>query len=545
MLTPALVLVPRVAAISLHRRCRQKSPLPREREHSVYAFDADSPAQAPLWHVSVGASAPVPNPWFGEITSPPSACTGQTFNLRETGITSTPVIDPTTETLYVVGLNVDPSHPISGQTCIHDDPTAADYCVSYACSQPTIEYRLHALDLRTGVERAGSPVVVAATAKGSGWQSKNGTIAFDARQSLQRAALLFDYGTIYFGTGSYSDENEYHGWIFAYDAATLAQKAIMNDTPGGHRGGIWMSGRKMVSDHEGYVYVVTGNGSFSVNVGGADYGDSVVKLDANTLEVKDWFSPFNSDYDGQNFLDAVDQDLGSAGATFIPNTTLLLASGKTGKGYLLDRDQLGHFNSDGDDIVQTIRLAWEHDKTQCSFPGEGQVYGTPVVWQGPDGTHVYAWGSYDHLRDYLLDSNGFFPAHGVCFCHAVWYADIGSTAYPIRVTDPPCGEPKTESTEYLTILPGAMLSVSSYGKESNTALVWATYAQRGDAIHHSVPGYLAAFSATSVSEPLWSSGDDPTRDGLGNWAKFVPPTVVNGKVYVATQSGQLVVYGLR
>jgi hypothetical protein len=513
---------------------------------TVFAFDADTPGD-PLWKTSVGTAVPIPNEWFAVVMAPQAACEGQTFNMREVGITGTPVIDPTTQTLYVVALHEDTTKMVAGQTCVNIDPTQSSYCTVYDCTEPTFEFRLHALDLVTGAERTGSPVIVSATVDGTGWVSQGGKIAFDARQNLQRVSLLLDYGTLYFTMASYADIGFYHGWVFAYDAATLTQKAVLNTTPNGEQGGIWMSGRHMLSDHNGSVYLVTGNGTFDPNMnGGVDYGDSVLRLDEATLAVSDWFSPFLSDYDGQNFLEKFDDDLGSAGATLIPNTTLLLASGKTGKGYVVDTANLGHLDPNGDKIVQEIRMTWPYDRTGCAEPpGNSLVYSTPTVWQGPDGTHVYVWGSSDYLRDYLLDGNGLFTSKGICFCEAGYQIAESTGDYTINVADPPCGVVQTQSPDYVFGgLTGGTMSVSSNGKEKGTGIVWATRPVTGDATHHTLPGYMEAFDATYLTKPLWTSQMNAARDNFGNWAKFTPPTIANGKVYVPTQSNQLVVYGL-
>jgi hypothetical protein len=519
-------------------------------EHdSVYAFDADV-ASSPLWKASVGTSTPIPAPWFGAVMSPQSACSASLFNTRESGITSTPVIDPKAQTLYVVALNADASNSIRAPTCVHLTPNDSDDCETYTCNQPAISYRLHALDLLSGKERSGSPVTITATVDGTGWTSANGKIAFDARVSLQRPSLLFDYGTVYIAMASYADQANYHGWIFAYDAATLAQKAVMSDSPNGEQGGIWMSGRHMLSDHQGYVYVVTGNATFDANSGGSDYGDAVLKLDANTLKVMDWFSPFFSDYKGENFLEEFDSDLGSAGATFIPNTTFLLASGKSGNGYVIDTANMGHWHDMSDSIVQTVRLAWSYNQTSCTSTGtpsgSSLIYGTPAIWTGPDGTHVYVWGSLDYLRDYVLDKNGHFSTHGICFCDAGWTLGDGTTNYTIDVADPPCAVPSSESPDYVAGngSPGGVVSVSSNGKEVGTGIVWAARPLPPGALWAPVAGELEAFDATSLAHPLWTSNDNAARDSVGNWGKYTPPTIANGKVYLATQSNQLVVYGL-
>jgi len=217
---------------------------------------------------------------------------------------------------------------------------------------------------------------------------------------------------------------------------------------------------------------------------------------------------------------------------------------KTGKGYLVDRASLGHWKPMGDAVVQTVRLAWRYDQKSCQMPGTAWIYGTPAVWEGPDATHVYVWGSSDYLRDYALDANGHFTTHGVCFCAPGWTLSDGTKTYTVDVPDPPCAVPSSESPEYAQGLPGGVVAVSSNGKEPGTGIVWATRPNAGGAVAKSVPGTLEAFDATFLRSPIWTSGADP-KDAPGNWAKFTPPTIANGKVYLPTQSGQLVVYGLK
>jgi hypothetical protein len=507
---------------------------------TVYAFDADDAAAAPLWQARVGAAATLPNPWFG-----PQACKGHAPDLRQTGITATPAIDPVTRTMYVVALDVDTTHMVAGATCIGQDSSAASYCKPYACSRPTIAYQLHALDITTGAEKPGSPVAVVASVPGTGAGSVGRLIQFDATVSLARVSLMIDYGNVYFATSSYGDTGDYHGWVFAYDEKTLAQKAVFVDTPNGIKGGIWMSGRPLLSDGAGHVFVVTGNGSFDLEgSGGDEYGDAVIRLDASALTPEDWFSPYWSDYDGQNFLEDFDDDLGSAGGTFIPNTSLLLASGKLGQGYVLDTASLGRWMPKGDRTVQEIRLTWRVDKKSCNDGVGGAIVNSaPIAWVGPDGTHVYVWAALDRLRDYVLTKNGLFTSKGICFCEPPWQVTLGPMAYEIYVPDPPCGVPSHMSRDYIMTQMGGAISLSSDGAKAGTGIVWASRPSQGDAYTMPVTGVLEAYDATDVSTPLWSSATNALRDGSGNWAKFVPPTIANGRVYLATQSNQLAVYG--
>jgi hypothetical protein len=506
---------------------------------SVYAYDADVASTTPLWHASLGSATPIPNPWFSGVEWGSGFAICANYNLRQSGITATPVIDPASGTMYVVAIDIDTSHTTAG-TCLN-----VNTCSTYACNDvPTTRYKLHALDLASGAEKLGGPVIIGGTIDGAGLASTGGKITFDATVSLVRAAPFLANGTVYIATGSYGDQGDYHGWFFTYDAENLHQTGVFNTTPNGQRGAIWQSGRGAVADTAGNVYVVTSNGTFDVNTGGDDWGNCVLRFgvaDTKLQKPADYFSPFLSDYQGTNYLDEYDDDLGSAGGTLIPGTSLLLASGKLGIGYLLDTNHLGEWNATSDAVVQKMRITWLPTETACK--NQAQVYGTPVVWTGPDGTHVYVWGNGDYLRDYLLDGNGMFQDSGrLCFCDP----SVVDVSMPIDVSDPNCAEPQSVGTvSGGNTSAGAALSISSNGSEAGTGILWTTHtAMVGDAIHHVLPGSLDAYDATNVSKPLWTSEDNAARDALGNWAKFTPPTIANGKVYAPTFSKALVVYGL-
>jgi hypothetical protein len=510
-------------------------------EHdSVFAFDADDASESkPLWKVSVGTSTPMPSPNLSvEWACGSVPCCGG-FGLRESGITATPAIDPTTSTLYVVALDVDSTHTTPGGQCLD-----VAKCLLTTCAAPTVTYKLHALDLATGAEKYGGPVVIEGTVAGSGANSVGGKVSFDAGLELIRPSLLVANGNVYIATGSYADVGPYHGWIFAYGETTLKQVGVFTDTPNGKLGGVWQSGRSLLADGSGSVYVVTGNGTFDANHGGDDYGDSVIKLSADLSQVEDYFSQQLSDFQGTNYLTKWDGDLGSSGATLIPGTSLLLASGKMGIGLVLDTQHLGRWSPLTDDVVQRMRITWRTTQPApaCDEMREwAWVYGTPIAWQGSDGMHVYVWADGDDLRDYVLDGNGKFTDSGdLCFCKTWSY--LGDS---IAVPDPNCATVHSEGVVASGAQStGGALSVSSNGKEAGTGILWATHATSGIAIHFPAPGVLEAYDATDVSAPIWSSNTNASRDGFGNWAKFVPPTVANGKVYLPTFSGQLVVYGL-
>lgn len=507
---------------------------------SVYAFNADTGAQ--IWKTSVGTPSPMPNPYVGNYvlasnSNQVATCQGTARFIRELGVTSTPVLDPATGTLYVLALDVDStaSAMIPGWTCIYADSTQANYCQTYTCNAPTFRYKLHALDVLTGAEKLGGPVVIEGSVPGTGSESDAGILSFDTMRQFARASLLLaKNGNIYLAFAGYSDIPPYHGWVFAYDAATLKQTGAFCDSPAGDSAGIWQSGRSLLSDGT-YVYVVTGNGTFTAGMpSGQDYGDSVLKLNTDLTQVADYFSPYLSNFEGMNYLYDWDGDLGSAGSTLIPGTTLILATGKEGNGYLLDTANLGKWNPTSDKIVQKVRLAWQPSNPVCD--AEVKVFSTPVAWTGPDATHVYIWAMQDNLREYTLDNNGQFSSQGLCFCPN-W--PPGTDGPP----DPPCGVDHSQNQEPSTWGGGA-LSISSNGTASGTGLLWATYAPTGNPNNQIDPGVLEAYDATSVTKPIWSSATNAARDTSGSWAKFTPPTIANGKVYVPTFSNQLVVYGL-
>jgi hypothetical protein len=520
-------------------------------EHdSVYAFDADDPtASAPLWQKSLGTSTPLPSPYLSFQWAAGATCSQ--FNMRESGITGTPVIDPKTSTIYVVALNVDTTQTTPGGTCLDVSSCASGggKGTTMTCDFPKLSYQLHALDLSTGAEKLGGPVDVEASVPGSGSASQSGMIAFDAGVQLMRPSLFLANGSVYFGAGSYNDSGDYHGWLFAYDATTLKQTGVFNDTANGVAGGIWQSGRGMISDAAGNLYIVTGQGTFDGNTGGSDWSDSVLKLSPDLSTVKDYFTQYLSDYQMNDFPKEWDDDLGSAGATLIPNTQLMLVSGKMGIGFLLDTNNLGKWNPTSDKIVQELRIS-ARPGTTCSNGSHGVeawVYATPIAWVGPDGTHVYVWADADYLREYLLDSNGLLKDSGtLCWC-APWNVPglKGEVSIP---SDPNCASPHTQGTvNGGAHSAGGAFAVSSNGAQAGTGILWTTYGIPTtppiDAINHPVPGALAAYDATDAYSPIWISTASST-DTLGNWAKFTPPTVANGKVYVATFSNKLVAYGL-
>src|SRR6266568_7856703 len=243
---------------------------------SVYAFDADQLSTSPpLWHTSFI------DPAHGITTVSPSDIMCNDI-IPEVGITGTPVIDGSTSTLYLVAKTKD-----HGQ----------------------VVQRLHALDITTGKDRSGSPVLIQASVPGSGAGSSNGVVSFNPLRENQRSALLLLNGVVYIAWASHCDNGPYHGWIIGYHATTLQQvPAVYNTSPNGTRAGIWQSGGGLAAENSGFIYFATGNGTFDLDSGGHDAGDSIVKLSTqnNALFPVDYFAPFN-----QACLDVADADLGS------------------------------------------------------------------------------------------------------------------------------------------------------------------------------------------------------------------------------------------
>ena len=419
-------------------------------EHdSVYAFDADSntgPNAAPLWQ------AVFINPAAG-ITSVPAATLGCQAIAPEVGITSTPVIDPNTGTLYVVAMTLDDF----GQTYVH---------------------RLHALDVATGQEKSGSPVAIEASAPGTGDGSS--TVTFKPGLYKERAGLLLLNGVVYTAWSSHCDSGNYHGWLIGYQAKTLERVAVYTSTPNWEAGSIWQSGAAPAADANGNIYIVTGNGTFDANRGGADLGDSVIKLSTGTgLTVADYFTPFNA-----ALLDVKDVDLGSSGALLLPDSAgtpqhphLLVTGGKEGRVYMLDRDLLGHFSPDGDSqIVQSLPAA------------VSPVYGIPAYFNQT----VFFSGQNDALKAFPI-SNGMLSQ-----------------------------TPSSQTTGAIAGM-GSVPSISANGLRD--AIVWSI---QSDALH--------AYDASNLANELYSGS-------FGSLIKFSTPTIANGKVYLGTEN-TVAVFGL-
>ncbi len=446
---------------------------------SVYAFDADNNTGAnasPLWQASLidtahGAAT-------GATTVSSSSDIGCSDLVPQVGITSTPVIDPATGTMYVE------ANSKEGGVFIH---------------------RLHALDVTTGAEKSPGPVVITATIPGTGDGSVGGQIAFDALRQLNRPALLLVNGAIFLGYASHCDSWPYHGWVFAFDAATFTQKGVFNTAPNGGQGGIWMSGSGLAADASGNVYVATGNGTFdTVNVPATAVGDSLLKLGMSSgkLALLDYFTPYN-----QSSLNSGDVDLGSGGVLLLPDQPgsfphLLVGAGKQGLIYLLNRDQMTKLNqhycngcSSDTQVVQ-----------ESSLGQVGGLWSMPAYWNNT----VYFWGSGDVLKSIPL-VNGLLD-----------YAHLTSSTISYN-------------------FPGATPTIAANG--TSNGMLWSIDSSAYGAPAPG-PAVLHAHDATNIARELWNSAQAANgRDQAGNAVKFATPVIVNGKVYVGT-STEVDVYGL-
>jgi hypothetical protein len=437
-------------------------------EHdSVYAFDADSGAQ--IWKTSIIGS--------GETTSYDHGCNQIS---PEIGITSTPVIDRglgPNGTLFTVGMTED--------------------------SSGNYHQRLHALDVVTGAEVSGSPTEVVASYPGAGDNSKNGSVVFDPAQYAERAALLLLNGTIYTGWTSHCDYRPYTGWIIGYSETSLQQTQVLNVTPNGNEGSIWMTGDGLGADSSGNIYFLDANGTFDTTFdahgfpANGDYGNGMIKLSTSgKLAVADYFQTYDT-----NAESAADADLGSGGELILPDQAdsngvvhhLIVGAGKNGNIYLADRDNMGKYNPASNPQDNNI---YQEVRGQLG----GQVYSTPAYFNGT----LYYGAVSDSLKAFPLTN-----------ATLTTYSSQSSTTFPY---------------------PGTTPGISANGTQNG--IVWALESSTGSA------GVLHAFDATNLANERYNSGQAANgRDSFGTGNKFITPLIVNGKVYVGTQTG-VAVFGL-
>lgn len=413
---------------------------------TAYAFDADQSGD-PLWKTSLvnssGGEAPVP---CGDVDGCSIAGT--------IGVMATPVISLDQNAIYVEARSK---------------------------QNGAYLHKLHALDLVTGAEKFGGPVVINASVPGSASDhDANGNVNFDPLRENCRPALLLLNGVVYFAFASISDVPPYHGWVLGYSADTLQQTAVFNVTPNGSEGGIWQNNGLSV-DSGGNIYAVAGNGTTPPSTN--NYGQAYVKLSPQ-LAVVDYFAPFNA-----STLNVTDLDVGSGGLLLLPDQGgnhphLLVAAGKEGRIYLVDRDNMGKFHS-GDDsqIVQSI--------SNAVGTGEERNFYPPIFWSG----NVYFSGANDVIRAFSLQ-NGLLST-----------------------------TPVMQSSTQFTF-PGSGMIISANG--TSGAILWSL---EWHASSHQ--GTLHAYDPGDLSHEFWNSDQSGSRDSLGAITRLNVPLVINGKVYVS------------
>jgi hypothetical protein len=357
--------------------------------------------------------------------------------------------------------------------------------------------RLHALDIKTGQEGQGSPLPITATVNGTGAGSAGGKVTFNPETQLNRPGLLLDHGNVYLAFASLCDYGPYHGWIlgYSYTGGVFTQTRVFNISPNGSDGGIWQSGVGLASDGSS-IYFAAGNGSTNPLSTPPDVSESVARVSLADLSIQDFFTP--ADYVG---MSKADSDL-SSGAVLLPHNRVMTGT-KGGLIYLLDSTNLGKYNAAGDKNLQTLR------------PPNGGVWGGPVYYQAPGGPEwVYLWPVNSPLIGYQMDA----------------------TTYLLKT-------PPTQQTVATPAHPGGILTLSSNGGTAGSGILWASTPQ-ADSWHTTAAGSLYAFDASDITKLLWSSQQNASRDALGDFAKFTPPVVVDGRVFMATFSNAIRVYGL-
>ncbi len=425
-------------------------------KNNVYCFDAEDPTQSsPIWTVNLGAPVPV-----GDVQC---CCTDMS---DWAGVTGTGVIDRTGGTLYLIA--------------------------KVKNGDGTYHQWLHALDITSGAEKFSGPKEITASASG---------VNFDAKLNHQRIGLLLQGGNVYAGWSSHNDCGGYHGWVIGYNSTTLAQVGAFPVTvSGGAQGGVWMSGGGLVGDGTS-IFFTTGNGTFDLNSGGNNAGESFVRLNS-TLARQDYFTPAS-----QAALNGADKDLGGGGIMLIPGTSRLIGGGKDGKFYLVSTTAMGGYNASTDACIQSFMVT---DSTDAL----NHLHGGPVYWDNGTNKWVYTWGESDQCKAFAWNGTTF-----------------GTTPASQSSFEGPANS-----------MPGGELSISANG--TSNGILWTEAVFSGNANNAVQPGILRAFKANDLSTVLWDSHMNQSRDDMGNFAKNPAPIVVNGRMYQSTFSQRLAAYGL-
>jgi hypothetical protein len=360
----------------------------------------------------------------------------------------------------------------------------------------TYHQRLHALDLALGTELFGGPAEIQASYPGTGDSSNGTSVIFEPGQYKERSALLLLNGVIYTGWASHCDARPYTGWILGYNENTLAQTSVLNVTPNGYDGAIWMAGAGLAADSSSNIYFLDANGDFDTTLNGSgfpsdgDYGNAFMKLSTSSgLAVADYFEMDNGVAESGS-----DTDLGSGGMIVLPDLNdgsgntwhLAVGAGKDSNLYLVNRDSMGKFSSNNN-IYQELAGA---------LPGG--------VWA--------------------------MPAY---FNNTIYYGSVGSPIQAFTFTNAKLSTSATSQTANSFGYPGATPSVSANG--TSNGIVWA--------VENNSPAVLHAYNAANLNELYNSNQASGGRDQFGSGNKYITPMIVNGKVFVGTPNG-VAVFGL-
>jgi hypothetical protein len=428
--------------------------------NNVYAFDADDSTRAgtPLWQLNLGRSVPVKGNDGSNVVG--SACGDYRDIFIEIGILSTPVVDSTTNIMYVVA-------------------------TVYESADPIIRHKLYGINIVTGAIVLG-PKVIEGSVPGTGIGSVGGILTFNSNKHSQRAGLLLYNGVVYVTFGSYCTTPPYHGWVFAYEESNLNRRFIWCLSPKQYYGSVWMGGQGISVGEDGMLYMISANGKYD---GVTEWGDSFLKLDPNNYDVNgvhrgpsDYFTPM----DQQN-LDNADLDLGTSGAVQIPGTDYIVGGGKTGYFYLVDRMNMGKHS------------ATQNRCTQYFTPTSGTVtnggngiHGSAVVWDSnKKGTMVYVWQNQKALRAMRFVQSGTNTTKGLFDTAGFVSANVAAPYFP-----------------------GGILSLSANGGDNG--ILWASLPKGGSAIHDIQEALIRAFDANDVTKEIWSSDMVSSRDSVGS-----------------------------
>jgi hypothetical protein len=463
--------------------------------NNVYAYNADSPWDL-LW-----SRTSIEPPW---TIDPQTGCPNTKPVI---GISSTPVIDPSTKTIYLTAKRN---------------------------ANGVFKYMLHALDLTTGADKPGSPIDMGLDASGqplsvngTGDGMSSGKIVFDPSTHQNRVGLTLSQGVLTVGFASHCDRGNYHGWVLRFDTTSspIRPLAPFVTNPNTGHGGLWQGGGGFPVDASGNLYMVSGDGrAGTTRTDGTQLANAFIKLTnvgiGGTPTVGSWFMP--SDV---ATLDNNDEDLGSSGPLLIPGTSLLTAGGKDGYMYVVDTtgDSMGHFQA-GPPLDPQIKQRFDGSDNPTTH---GQIVGGPAWWESPAGPRLYVWPGGMTLGAYAFNrSTNQFTTPAVS--RSTMSAGGGDAQ-------------------------GGQVSLSANGSTAGTGILWASRAKGGTGGGGFNPGpvggILYAFDAENVARELWDS-EMVGSDKLANAPKYIAPTIANGKVYVGTlgpspsSGGEVDVYGL-